>query len=429
MMALLQDDRYRGGRLASILCGPETPTGGRDSARLISSGKGEASMEERAAVVVVGAGVIGSSVAFQLARMGERNVVVLEREALPGAGSTSKANGGIRAQFTTSVNVAMSLLSMEILDALEDEIGEPPAYRKAGYLFLTDSPSRLEAMARAAEFQKGLGVAVELLDAGEVRKRVPWVAGEGLAGGTFGARDGFIDPGRLCSFFVSKAAEGGVRFAYGREVVALERRSGGEWALGTSAGETFVASCVVNAAGAWAGRLAALAGIALPVEPVRRHIFLTGPVPGLPPVIPMTIDADSGILVRREGDRVLIAYSNPDEPAGFNLAFDPEFVHRFAEPLERRFPSVAAGGIDSRRSWSGLYEVTPDHHAVLGPVPGSSGFFLANGFSGHGIMHAPAAGRCVAEMIVKGRAESADVTPLSVDRFEKGALIHETMVL
>ena len=386
-------------------------------------------MEEKAAVVVVGAGVIGSSVAFQLARMGERDVVVLEREALPGAGSTSKANGGIRAQFTTGANVAMSLLSMEILDGLEAEIGDPPAYRKAGYLFLTDSPARLEAMARAVEFQRGLGVSVELLDAGEVRRRVPWVAGEGLAGGTFGARDGFIDPGRLCSFFVSKAAADGVRFAYGRDVAAIERRGSGDWAVRTAAGETFVAPSVVNAAGAWAGRLAGLAGIGLPVEPVRRHLFLTGPVADLPPVFPMTIDADSGVLVRREGDRVLVAYSNPDEPVGFNLAFDPEFVHRFAEPLERRFPSVAAGGIDSRRSWSGLYEVTPDHHAVIGPVPGSPGFLLANGFSGHGVMHAPAAGRCVAEMIVKGRAESADVSPLSVDRFARGALIHEMMVL
>ncbi len=386
-------------------------------------------MEERASVVVVGAGVIGSSVAFQLARMGQRDVVVLEREALPGAGSTAKANGGIRAQFTTGVNVAMSLLSMEILDGLEAEIGDPPAYRKAGYLFLTDSPERFLAMERAASFQEGLGVTVEVLGASEVRRRVPWVSGEGLAGGTFGARDGFIDPGRLCGFFVSMAAAGGVRFAYGREVVAVEPRPGGEWVLRTATGEAFTAPHVVNAAGAWAGRVAALAGIDLPVEPVRRHIFLTGPVRDLPPVIPMTIDSDSGVLVRREGDRVLIAYSNPDEPAGFNLAFDPDFVHRFAEPLDRRFPAVAAGGIDSRRSWSGLYEVTPDHHSVIGPVPGRPGFLLANGFSGHGVMHAPAAGRCVAELIVKGRAESADISSLSLSRFQAGELIHETMVL
>jgi sarcosine oxidase subunit beta len=283
-------------------------------------------------------------------------------------------------------------------------------------------------MERAAAFQEGLGVSVELLDAGEVRKRAPWIQGEGLAGGTFGARDGFIDPGRLCNFFVSDAAGKGVRFAYGREVVAVDQRAG-EWAVRTTVGETFTAPVLVNAAGAWARQVALLAGIDLPVEPVRRHIFLTGPVRDLPPVIPMTIDSDSGVLVRREGDRVLIAYSNPDEPAGFNGTFDPEFVHRFAEPLERRFPPVAAGGIDPRRSWSGLYEVTPDHHSIVGAVPGRAGMYLANGFSGHGVMHAPAAGRCVAELIVKGRAISADVTPLRLGRFAEGALIHETMVL
>jgi sarcosine oxidase subunit beta len=385
--------------------------------------------EERASVLVVGAGVIGSSVAFQLARMGQRNVVVLEREPLPGAGSTSKANGGIRAQFTTEVNLRMSLLSMDILDALEEEIGVPPAYRKAGYLFLTDSPTRFEAMKKAAAYQQGLGVNVEVLGAKEVRRRVPFVAGGALVGGTFGARDGFIDPGRLCNFFISGATCLGVSMRYEQEVIAVENRPGGEWAVRTTGGATFVAPVFVNAAGAWAKNLAAMAGIDLPVEPVRRHLFLTGPIHDLPPMIPMTIDADTGILVRREGDRVLIAYSNPDEPTGFNMSFDPGFVERFAEPLERRFPSIAAAGIDMRRSWSGLYEVTPDHHSVIGAAPGRPGFLFVNGFSGHGVMHAPAAGRCIAELILKGRCESTDITPLSVERFASGKLIHEKMVL
>jgi len=385
-------------------------------------------MAEKASVIVVGAGVVGCSVAFQLARMGARDVVVLEREEMPGAGSTSRANGGIRAQFTTETNVRMSLLSMEILDALEEEIGQPPAYRKAGYLFLTDSPAKLAAMERAAEFQRGFGVDVEVLDAADVRRRVPWVAGEALAGGTFGARDGFIDPGRLCGFFASAAAHDGVAFRYGQEVVGAEEREGG-FVLRTADGNAYAAPVVVNAAGAWSARLGRILGVDVPVEPVRRHLFLTGPVPGLPPEIPMTIDADTGVLVRREGERVLVAWSNADEPAGFDTTCDPEFVLRFASALEARFPSVAAAGIDQRRSWAGLYEVTPDHHAILGPVEGRPGILLATGFSGHGVMHAPAAGRCVAEMILRGRSESADVDALSLGRFARGALIHETMVL
>jgi sarcosine oxidase subunit beta len=383
-------------------------------------------MAERADVAIIGAGIIGTSVAFQIARLGGARVVLLEKEALPGTGSTAKANGGIRAQFTTDVNVAMSLASMEILDALADEIGDPPLYRRAGYLFLTGDPARLRAMETAAAFQRARGVAVEVLDAAGVRARAPYAEGP-VAGGTFGARDGFIDPGGLSSFFLREASRAGVRTLYGAGVTALAP-SGGGFRLETAAGPV-EAAAVVIAAGPFTGRVAALAGLDVPVEPVRRHIFVSGPCRDLPSVIPMTIDADSGVLVRREGNRVAIAWSNADEPVGFNAAFDPDFFLRFARPLESRFPSVAAAGLDLRMSWSGLYEVTPDHHAVVGPAPGVPGLFVASGFSGHGVMHAPAAGRAVAELVLRGRSETVDVAPLALDRFRRGALIHETMVL
>jgi sarcosine oxidase subunit beta len=382
---------------------------------------------ERHEIVIVGAGVIGASVAFHLARAGARDVVILEREALPGTGSTSRANGGIRAQFTTEANLAMSLASMAILEALAGEIGEPPLYRKAGYLFLTDSAERRAAMAEAVGFQRERGVAVELLGPEEVRARVPWAACAGVAGGTFGPRDGFIDPGALANFFLAGALRAGARVRYSTEVTALGSGPDG-FTVDSPAGE-LGARVLVNAAGAWARALAAMAGVDLPVEPVRRHIIVTGPCPALPRLIPMTIDADTGVLVRREGDRVVIAYSNPDEPPGHNLAFDPTFVERIVEPVDRRFPAVAAAGIDVSRSWAGLYEVTPDHHAVIGEAPGRPGFFLVNGFSGHGVMHAPAAGRCVAELVTRGRCESVDIAALSPGRFARGELIHETMVL
>jgi sarcosine oxidase subunit beta len=384
-------------------------------------------MEERVGVAIVGAGVVGCSVAFHLARMGRSDVLLLEKEALPGSGSTSKANGGIRAQFTTDVNIAMSLASMEILDALAAEIGEPPLYRKAGYLFLTGDPGRLAAMAAAAAFQRARGVDVEVLDAAGVRARAPYVAG-GVTGGTFGPRDGFIDPGGLTNFFLREATRCGVKACYGAEVRAIDRDASGEFRLRTAAGG-IRAAVVVDAAGPFAGRVASLVDVDLPIQPVRRHLLISGPCPSLPRLIPMTIDADSGVLIRREGNCVLVAYSNPDEPAGFNTAFDPDFPLRVAGPLEARFPAVAAAGLDLRRSWAGLYEVTPDHHAILGPAPGLPGFFVAGGFSGHGVMHAPAAGRAVAEMIVRGRSESVDVSALSVERFARGEEIHETMVL
>jgi sarcosine oxidase subunit beta len=376
-------------------------------------------------IAVVGAGVIGCSVAFHLSRLGQRDVWILEREALPGTGSTSRANGGIRAQFTTEVNIAMSLASMEILDGLAAEMGEPAVYRKAGYLFVTADASRLRAMEAAARFQRERGVSVDVLDEAGVRARAPWLGGS-IAGGTFGARDGFVDPGRLTNFFLREATGNGASIQYGAEVIAAARDGEG-FRLQTAAGD-LRASVVVNAAGPWAKGLAAMFGVVLPVQPVRRHILLTGPCASLPKLIPMVIDADTGVLVRREGDRVLIAWSNPDEPPGFNLQFDPDFVERIAEPLTSRFPDVAAAGIDRRRSWAGLYEVTPDHHAILGAC-GVPGFFLANGFSGHGVMHAPAAGRALAECIVRGRSESVDISALSLARFERGQAIHETMVL
>src|SRR5919108_3582061 len=382
-------------------------------------------MVERCDIAIAGAGVIGCSIAFHLARMGGSGVVLLEREALPGAGSTSKANGGIRAQFTTEINVRMSLASMEILDALAPAIGDPPVYRKAGYLFVTGDPARLRAMQSAAAWQRERGVPVEMLDAKGVRARAPWLGGS-VAGGTFGPRDGFIDPGRLCNFFLGEALRGGARIRYCSEVLEIGREPAGDFRLRTASGE-LIANALVNAAGPWAKQVAAMAGVQVPVEPVRRHILLTGPCTALPPLIPMTIDADSGVLIRREGDRILVAYSNPDEPPGFNLAFDPAFAERVAAPLQERFPDAAEAGIDTRRSWAGLYEVTPDHHAIVGQA--APGFFLANGFSGHGVMHAPAAGRAVAELIMRGRSESVDIAALSIDRFARGELIHERMVL
>ncbi len=378
-------------------------------------------------VAIVGAGVIGCSIAFHLARLGCRNVLLIDKEPLPGSGSTSKANGGIRAQFTTDVNIAMSLASMEILDALEDEIGWPPVYRKAGYLFLTGDPARLSAMRDAAAFQRARGVSVDVLDAAAVREKAPWAKGE-IAGGTFGSRDGFIDPGGLTSFFLREATQAGVATRYGAEVTSILREGSGSFLLTTSSG-LVRASAVVNAAGPFAGRVGALLGVDVPVVPVRRHLLISGPCRTLPPVIPMTIDADTGVLIRREGSRILVAYSNPDEPPGFNSAFDPDFPLRIAGALDARFPVVGEAGLDLKRSWAGLYEVTPDHHALLGPAAGVPGFIVAAGFSGHGVMHAPAAGRAVAEMLVSGRSASVDVSALSLERFAKGEAIHETMVL
>ena len=385
-------------------------------------------MSQRYDVVIVGAGVVGCSIAFHLARLGRCHVCVLERDLVPGTGSTARANGGIRAQFTTETNVRMSLAAMAILDELEREIGDPPVYRKAGYLFLTAQPARLSAMAAAAAFQRSLGVSVDVLDAEGARALAPFAETGDIVGGTFGSRDGFIDPGGLTSFFLREAVRGGVHVRYGTRAEGLGREPSGELTVHTDEGDV-QAPIVVDAAGPHAAGLAATLGVELPIQPVRRHVIVSGPCRDWPGIIPMTVDADTGILVRREGNRVVVAYSNPDEPSGFSTEFDPDFPLRIADPLEHRFPAVAAAGVDLSKSWAGLYAVTPDHHAILGRVPGAEGLILANGFSGHGVMHSPAVGRALAELILTGESRSVDIAPLSLERFARGEAIHETMVL
>lgn len=385
-------------------------------------------MSSKYKIAIIGAGVIGTSIAWQLTRRGAEGILILDKEDQPGTGSTSKANGGIRAQFTTDINIKMSLLSMKILDDLEAELGSPPVYTKAGYLFVTNDQHKFEAMSKAAEFQRERGVSVDLLDAPQVKKKAQFINCDDLVGGTFGNRDGFIDPGRLCNWYYSGAMKKGVKAVFGAEVTGIAPGSNGSIRLATSAGD-FEAEKVVNAAGPFAGLIAKMAGFELPVEPVRRHIIISGICDMVPKLIPMTIDVESGVLIRKEGDAVLIGYSNPDEPTGFGAHFDPEFIYRIIAPLEYRFPLVAESGINFKHSWAGLYAVSPDHHAILGAAPRLDNFYLANGFSGHGVMHSPATGLCMAELILDGECHTLDISPLSPGRFERGELIHETMVL
>src|SRR4051794_9902534 len=306
--------------------------------------------------------------------MGVGGVRIVEQESLPGAGSTSRANGGIRAQFTTDVNIAMSLASMEILDGLASEMGDPPLYRKAGYLFFTGDASKLRAMTAAAKFQRARGVSVEVLDEAGVRSRASWIAGA-VAGGTFGPRDGFVDPGRLTNFFLREATRAGVQIRYGAGVSAIER-DGSAFRLRTGAGD-LLAQIVVNAAGPSAKQVAAMVNVKLPVDPVRRHILISGPCASLPPVIPMVIDADSGVLVRREGapppphrgpcppapprppggdgggrgvrgprggPPPPLLFPNPSRAPRLHPAFPPEFPRAPRGPARPRFPRRICGG-------------------------------------------------------------------------------------
>ncbi len=380
-------------------------------------------MRATADVAVIGGGVIGLAVASEVARRGGGRVVVLEREAAVGQGSSARANGGVRAQFSTRANIEFSRYSIACFERLEAERGV--GFHQVGYLLVTGTEEGARALRASFDLQRSLGVATEWLSADEVLARAPFLRPEGLLAGTFHARDGFLDPHGVVTALAAEARRLGVEVLTGAEVGELRRRAGG-FLLRTRAGEV-AAGRVVNAAGPDAGLVAARAGTRLPVEPVRRNLAFVEAPPG--PLIPMCVDLDTGVLVRREvSGGYVLAYSNPADPPTRETTLDPEFLPQLAARLPNRFPFLRDVPVDPRRCWAGLYPETPDHHAIVGEDPDVPGLVHCAGFGGHGLMHAPAAGRAVAELVVDGTCRSFDLHPLRPGRFAEGDLAVEAAV-
>jgi sarcosine oxidase, subunit beta len=351
-------------------------------------------MRETADVVIVGAGVTGCSVAWHLASLGIRNVLLLEMLPSAGQGSTSKANGGVRAQWSTAINIRLSLYSIAAYERFGEETGGDCGLRHAGYLFVTARESGERMLRRNFALQQSLGVPNQLLSREEIAVIAPYVNTEDLLAGSFSARDGFLDPHGTTQGYLHAARRLGVSLETDTEVLEIVRDSRGVSGVRTDRGDVS-SRCVVNAAGPFAGVLAHRGAPAIPVRPVRRMLACSGRVAGAPPVIPMTVDLDTGLLIRREGAGLIFAYSDPEDPPGFDTTFDPLFIEIVAEKAAHRFPFTAEAEISPQRCWAGLYPETPDHHAILGPSPELPGFFIAAGFGGHGLMHAPATGRAL----------------------------------
>ena len=385
-------------------------------------------MESTADVVVVGAGVVGCSIAWHLARLGVRDVVVLEQLPAAGQGSTSKANGGIRAQFSTAIHVAMSQYSIAAYQRFADETGGDCGLVQAGYLFMTATEAGERLLRANFTLQQRMGVPSRWLGRDGIADKAPYVRADDLRAGTFSQQDGFIDPHGSTMGYLGAATALGVRLETDTEVLEVTRDGGAVTGVRTSRGR-IATRCVVNAAGPFAGVLARRAGTDLMLQPVRRMLACTDAIDGPPPLIPMTIDLDTGLLIRREGRGILFAYSDPADPPGFDTTFDPAFVGIVAEKAAVRFPFAAEAQVSPRRCWAGLYPETPDHHAILGECPELRGFHLAVGFGGHGIMHAPATGRAIAESIALGGCRFMDIAPLRPQRFAEGDSIVESAVL
>ena len=374
-----------------------------------------------AAVVVVGAGVIGASVAYHLAAAGVRDILVLDRGPAPGAGSTARATGGFRAQFDTPVNVRLSLLSRAKLTSFFDETGVDPGYDPAGYLWIASSEQELTALraAQAVQHAEGLKEAIEL-SAEDISRVNDRISLEGAVGAAFCPTDGFIRPMEICRGYVSGAERLGARFEWGTEVVAMHRGADGKVQRIQTTRETTTADAVVNAAGAWAAGIAAMAGVDLPVSPLRRQVAVSEPSDALPPRMPMTIFTRDGFHIRRRDDRAVLCWPTPGNNSDpFDTSVSPDWLVEVSAKARRRVASLHATAFPMEACYAGLYEMSPDSHAILGAAPGCENMFLANGSSGHGVMHSPALGQILAE-IMTGATASCDVHALRPTRFSEG---------
>ncbi|CAN5739152.1 FAD-binding oxidoreductase [soil metagenome] len=386
-------------------------------------------MTETAEVVIIGSGIVGSSVAYHLAEAGCTDVLVIEREAHQGKGSTGRSMGGVRAQFSTPVNIRMSIYSIDFFANFDEVVGYPADYRAHGYLFCATDERHLAYLKTNRQRQMALGLKnVELVSRDDIVKFVPQLRVDDVLGGSFCPTDGCVDPHSVMMGFMLKARERGVRLWLETPVTSIDVENGQVTGIVTKRGRV-ATRIIVNAAGPWAAEVAKLAGVNLPVVPLRRQLVPTEAFDKLPKRFPMVIDMSSGFHFRREGAGILLAWNDPEETAGFKTDFDPMFVEKILTRAADRVPCLADAAVNPRRSWAGLYEMTPDHHAIFGPAPEVRGLYFANGFSGHGVMHSPASGRITADLILRSNSELIDTSQLALGRFAEGKLLEETAVL
>jgi len=383
-------------------------------------------MSDSADVVIVGGGIMGMSTAYHLAQRGCRRVVVLERGEMFGLGSTGLNAGGVRHQFSSPVNIELSKLSIGMMERFADEMEQEVALRRCGYLFLLDSQSDLDRFRSNVELQNRHDVPSRIVDADAVARLVPEADLTGIIGGAWCPRDGLVDPHGLLQGYVSQARKLGAALRTHAPVTAIDRAGASVHRVVTTNGviETPV---VVIAAGPWSAQVGALAGIDLPIEPIRRQIAVTNPMPGLRADFPFVIDFSRALYFHREGAGILTGMSNREERAGFDTTVDEGWRLTHLENAVARLPMLADA--DLLAEWAGLYEVTPDDQPILGRLPHADGIFVVAGFSGHGLMHGPGAGLLMAEEILDGRAHTIDIDPLRWDRFASGTTAGEFNVV
>ena len=374
-------------------------------------------------MVVVGGGAVGTSIAFHLAEAGV-DVCLLERESLS-SGSTSRAAGGFRTQFSDPLNIAIGLRAVEAFSRFSERPGGDIDFRQVGYLFLLDRSEDVAVFEASVAVQNELGVPSRLLEPAEALELSPLAGIEGVLAATFCPLDGHASPEAVAQVYAAGARAHGANVLTGCEAVSVDVDAGDVRRVVTTDG-AIEAGVVVCAAGVWSPALARTAGVALPVEPIYREVVTTGPAPGLPERIPLTVDFTTGFYFHREGPGLLIGMADRAQQPGFDAPTDPAWLELVTEVAARRAPSFLELGV--AHGWKGYYEVTPDHNGLVGEVADVRRFLYATGFSGHGFMQSPAVGEIVRDLVL-GREPFVDVSPLSAERFASGAVRPEHNVI
>jgi sarcosine oxidase subunit beta len=379
-------------------------------------------MIEKADVVIIGGGVMGTSTAYHLAKRGCQDMVLVEKKQVA-SGSTGLSAGGIRLQFSIEANIRMSMESLQVFERFAEEFEAEIDFRQHGYLFLATEPGDWAEFQANVVVQQRVGVPVQLLSPEEIGELVPHLYLDDVVGGTFCPRDGYADPYSVAMGFARQARWLGVRIYEETEALDIKVSEGKVRAVLTNQGE-IATPVVVNVAGPWAAQVGHMVGLELPAVPYRRQIFVTAPFDELPKQIPMVIDFAPSFYFRREGASILMGMTDHEEPPSFNTNFDLAFLVKAAEKAAHRAPVLNRA--DFMRGWGGLYSITPDDNPIIGQdVGGVEGFYCAVGFSGHGFQQSPAVGRILADLITSGQTD-LDLSPFQLGRFETGEFTGES---
>jgi len=382
-------------------------------------------LPKSADIIIIGGGVMGASTAYHLAARGQKNILLLEKEEFFGLGATGRCAGGVRYQFSTEINVELSKKSLPMFENFKNEIGQDISYQKCGYLFALTRPKDVEYFRHNVDLQHRLGVETEWLTGDEVRRRLPLMHFDDALAGTINNNDGLVDPNSVVMGYINSALRLGVLAINNVEVTGIQVNNGEVSGITTNQG-VVSSHVIVNACGPWSGLIGDMAGVSLPIAPIRRQMLTTSALPQIPQDFPFVIDFAQSLYFHREGDGLLTGMSNQDEKPGYDQNVDEEFELVNLEAAIARMPLLEQAGLASH--WAGLYEVTPDAHPIFGSTP-VKGFLVVTGFSGHGFMHGPISGKLMSEYILDGKFESLDVSTLDLARFEEDRMIKEYNVV